>query len=727
MINRQKVASRQIEVRRAAAERWLEHAGEIAETAANVAKLGAVAAATPVRRAEYLQREVRKATYRSLGIGLERMIGPTLDFDDTPPTTAAFEAGKPVARIVELVDKTRVGDGFATGFLLSGGLLMTNWHVFEKVGDAAGCGAQFGFQRGENGLIGSGSVFELDPAAYFYSNEELDIAVVAVSSKALIGAASLEDLRYVRLIPVTGKILAGQPVSIIQHPDGGHKRWAVRENKLVREPVDQDLFLEYTTDTLPGSSGSPAFNKDWELVAVHHSGVPRMKGKDFLLKNGKIWQPGMPDSDIDWVANEGARVSKLHTHLADLAKRDQNARTRLASVLASSVDPTLSEGIRAEAALSAGVSGPPATDAASRLQSDSPAPVPGVPIHVVVNGTANFFLAPTPAPKSPVADVDPLVVAAPVAGGAGASPQVAEAKLRFDPKYKERGGYSKTFLDGFVIPVPVAPGGEVLKSGNSQMVLNYHHYSVAMHKDRRLCMWAASNVNYDEATRWRTREEFGTDTWKLDPRIPGENQVEDAELYAPAKRFDRGHIVRRDDVAWGLTEEEEEFGNSDSFHFTNCTPQHEQFNRAMFQFHGLWGELEKHIAKQAGFVQNKLSIFAGPVLADSDPPRDFGFGSDFLVPIQFWKVILAVETTQGGSQLRAYGFLMSQQEAIDTWGWEGRFRAGKFKEQQVPLAKLTAITRVKFPKVAHDADPMAGVVQEMSGRSLTSLSDLRLR
>jgi V8-like Glu-specific endopeptidase len=30
--------------------------------------------------------------------------------------------------------------------------------------------------------------------------------------------------------------------------------------------------LQYTTDTLPGSSGSPVFNDAWKVVALHHAG-----------------------------------------------------------------------------------------------------------------------------------------------------------------------------------------------------------------------------------------------------------------------------------------------------------------------------------------------------------------------------------------------------------------------------------------------------------------------
>lgn len=494
----------------------------------------------------------------------------------------------------------------------------------------------------------------------------------------------------------------------------------------MREPTGTDLFLEYTTDTLPGSSGSPAFNKDWELVAVHHSGVPRMRGEDILLKDGQVWQPGVADSEIDWVANEGVRVSKLHDHLVVLAARDPNAHAKLAPVLATSTDPAMTGETRTEPLTFGSLpEGGRSTQVVNSVApACGPAQEPGL-VSVVVNGTAHFHFA--RAAQADVAAGTASAVVPRTAWSTGASALAVEKKLRFDPKYATRPGYSPHFLDGFVVPHPLGPTAEVVRSGAGQKVLNYHHFSLVMHEIRRLCMWAASNVNYDKSKRWRDRKDFGTDTWKLDPRILGEQQIDDAELYEPAKKFDRGHIVRRDDVAWGDTQEQEEYGNSDCFHFTNCTPQHEQFNRAMFDFHGLWGELENHIAKQAGFLQNKLCVFAGPVLSEGDPKNDFGLGSAFQVPVRFWKVIVAVEDVLAQPRLRAYGFLLSQQEAIDRWGWEGRFRAGKFKEQQLPLARLTQETRVTFAQVVLDADPLARDTKESSERTLRSLSDVRLR
>lgn len=701
-MNRNEVSLRKLEVMKAAAERWQANAPEIASTARRLARGGPEAATSPERTARFVAREAVRRALRPPGF--ERIIGDTIDFEDVAPSDSAREAGRPVARIVELLATNRVGEGFATGFVVGPGLLLTNWHVFAKPADAAGCGAQFGFERNERGLLDSGVVFELDPDSFFLSDQALDIAVVGLKKAAAVGAGALADYGSVKLIPSSGKFLVGHPVSIIQHPDGRHKHWAVRQNRLLLEPKDADLFLNYSTDTLEGSSGSPAFNHDWELIAVHHSGVPREVNGQIVTKTGAVWQRGMPDSDIDWVANEGARVSRVCAHLKQVRLPKAAQQALLAILVSEATDPLLG----AEAAL------PPAPANVRATERSE-----GV-MNIVVNGTANFYVG---REDSRAAGVPPSLAPA----AASALVIGVEKKLKFDSDYENRPGYDSKFLQGFDVPAPTAPAGEVLKDGNHVKVLAYHHYSLVMHKKRRLVMWSAANVDYSDGKRWRGRKEFGTDTWKPDPRIPIEAQIEDLEFYAPAAKFDRGHIVRRDDVAWGETKKEEEFGNSDSFHWTNCTPQHEGFNRDAFDYQGLWGGLENHIAKQAGFLENRLIVLAGPVLDPNDPERDFGSGVDVKVPMVFWKVLVAVEEVNQNRYLRAYGFILDQTDAIQEYGWEGRFRAGKFKEQQVSLAEISDRSRVGFAQVLHDADPLANVPTESRRKPLRTLGDVKLR
>jgi endonuclease G, mitochondrial len=696
--------ARKHEAMKAAGYRWRQRLPEVAATARKLAEGGPAAATNRTRTASFVARETLKRDARFLGLGEERIIGGSVELDDVAPTLAARKAGRPVARIVELLGANRVGEGFATGFMVTPDLLLTNCHVFSKSSEAVGCGAQFGFERNDAGLLDAGVVFELDPTAFFHSDATLDIALVGVTRTPALGVGPLAGYGWVRLIPAQGKILVGHPISVIQHPDGRHKHWGVRQNKLVLDPSAADLFISYTTDTMPGSSGSPAFNYDWELVAVHHSGVPRMRNGDILTVDDRVWKPGMPDSDIDWIANEGARVSKIHEHLAALNMPNASQQAIVARLLAQSTDPV----VGGESALT-----PHAGPAAVTDQGRSV-------MNIVVNGTANFYGG-GDSGRPQMVQPPPIVVSTLPA------PQVGiEKKLRFDPDYGHRPGYVSTFLDGFDVPRPKAPLGEVVQDGGAEKVLDYHHYSLAMHNERRLVMWAAANADYDENKRFRAREDFGTDTWKPDPRILIENQIEDVEFYAPAKKFDRGHIIRRDDLAWGEDMEEEEFANSDSFHWTNCTPQHEEFNRDMFGYKGIWGGLENHIARQAGFLKNRLILFAGPVLKSNDPKRDFGSGVKVQVPMMFWKVLVAVETSGAAGRLRAYAFLLDQTRAIEEFGWENRFRVGRFHEQQVPLSEITAKSRVTFAAVLHAADPLGSDPNESRPRSLRTLEDVRL-
>jgi endonuclease G len=278
-----------------------------------------------------------------------------------------------------------------------------------------------------------------------------------------------------------------------------------------------------------------------------------------------------------------------------------------------------------------------------------------------------------------------------------------QKKQEFDPNYDARSGYDSGFL-GVTIPLPdvgAERAREMLKGPNHKaMVLHYHHYSLAMNKARRLLMWAASNVDYSPEMRGsEKRKDFGGEEWRLDPRIPPSLQVDDGEFYRPARKIDRGHIVRREDTTFGPTATERAFANADTYHWTNCTPQHERFNRG--SENGVWGKLEAQIKSEAVRNGAKLSVFAGPVL-DADDPEALGIQ----FPLKFWKVIAAVED----GALRAYGFMLDQGPVVDEdgIGAERALNFNQFKEQQCSLKEIETQTGVAFARVLHAADVMAG-------------------
>jgi endonuclease G len=242
---------------------------------------------------------------------------------------------------------------------------------------------------------------------------------------------------------------------------------------------------------------------------------------------------------------------------------------------------------------------------------------------------------------------------------------------------------------------------------NEPLLLKYHHFSLVMNKKRRLQMWSAVNVDYSEERRdGRSRKEFGTDKWINDPRIPLKSQITDEEFYKPAGKIDRGHIVRREDNAWGDSPDEIEYGNSDTFHWLNCTPQHEAFNqenpRGYNGQKGIWGQFEGYITKQLMNGEKRCCILAGPALLAKDPSADFGLGR-IQYPIHFWKVVITAEKSGNGSpELKAHGFIFSQADVVKDFGIE--FMPGTFARYQRKLSDITNLTGVEFHQSLHAAD-----------------------
>ncbi|MFJ7292181.1 trypsin-like serine peptidase [Streptomyces collinus] len=222
-------------------------------------------------------------------------------------------AGATVARITLRRDGRELPHG--TGFLVSPRLMMTNHHVLPDESLARRCFAEFNAQVTADNLPDTVVRMELDPGTFFAADRRLDFALVAVAP-TLDGPPPGEIFGWNRLSVQIGKLVLGEKVNIIGHPSGRLKEIALRDNAVL---VRLDDFVHYTTDTEPGNSGSPVFNDQWEVVALHHSGVPKKDDQGRVLrKDGRPWQQGDGDDAIDWVANEGVRISSILKHLAGL-------------------------------------------------------------------------------------------------------------------------------------------------------------------------------------------------------------------------------------------------------------------------------------------------------------------------------------------------------------------------------------------------------------------------
>jgi endonuclease G len=214
-----------------------------------------------------------------------------------------------------------------TGFLVGPGLLLTNSHVLDWSDIHQEPLAQivphssvvFDLEERYDGSFTQPVTFDLDPDTLLLQSpwDVLDYVLVAVKRLATDGKSAVDDYGYNQLTGELGKIAPGEPVFIIQHPMGEAKQVILNQNKLI-ERKEASPYLVYEADTNNGSSGSPVYNRQWEIVALHHA------SRNLVLSEGKNAAKAV-SPDIDdlpafpkvAVLNEGVRVSRI---LADLAR-----------------------------------------------------------------------------------------------------------------------------------------------------------------------------------------------------------------------------------------------------------------------------------------------------------------------------------------------------------------------------------------------------------------------
>ncbi|HEY0100140.1 MAG TPA: endonuclease [Pyrinomonadaceae bacterium] len=260
------------------------------------------------------------------GAAMERILGRS-DLLSISYLEQGVAVSRSIGRVRIRNDRGRVV-GYGTGFMVSPRLLLTNNHVLRNTQEASFSQVEFNFQDGLDGRPLSSIVFDLDPATFFITDRALDFSVVAVRDQSS-GAASLASFGWSRLIEAEGKILLGEYASIIQHPNGEPKQLALRENQVIDL---LDNFLHYKTDTSPGSSGSAVFNDQWEVVALHHSGVPqRDTQRRILSTSGALWTEDMGEQKVAWIANEGVRISRIVKHIKNqnLSTAQRQLRTEM--------------------------------------------------------------------------------------------------------------------------------------------------------------------------------------------------------------------------------------------------------------------------------------------------------------------------------------------------------------------------------------------------------------
>ena len=571
-----------------------------------------------------------------------------------------LERGAIAARAVARV-ALAPGGGFGTGFLIAPQVLITNNHVLPDAATAAQATAQFHYEMDLSDAEVGPTSYRLAPAALFYTSIALDYTVVAVDPVSRDDATPLSHFGCLPLLETTGKATEGEWLTIIQHPDGARKQICVRENQFLKRGDD---MIWYSTDTKPGSSGSPVFNNDWYVVGLHHAGVPE-KQDGAIQRN--------PDGSTKWIANEGIRASRIVQTL----KQAQPNHPLLLPLYAAT--PT-----------SARITSAP-TD--SPISSPLPRETPmvdtrtiSIPLEIRLqmqtDGQVGSIAVATRQGTESIGAADATLFEK-------TAKPVASFDAPFDEDYSKRKGYDPNFLGKAAHRVAFPVLGDALeavaapllkpKNGNKH-VLHYHNYSVVMHAQRRLPIYSAANISFAH----RFEMSRPPDVWRRDPRILAEYQLEN--WYYASNQFDRGHMTRREDLEFGATPKVALASAADTCHWTNCTPQHARFN----QNKEIWQGIERYLL-EISILEGAFNaqVITGPILDDGDPEY-----RKVKYPLQFWKVVAAL--TAKGS-LFATAYLASQEAIIASFGIEvTEVPFGAYKTYQTKIAEIERLTGLAF-------------------------------
>lgn len=690
---------------------------------------------SPTQR-ERLRRSLeRDASDIPVSVRLERLVGGN-DLQGVHYLTIGAFRARSVCRIV-VHDPYGEPAEYGTGFLVAPGVLMTNQHVIRAASIAGRSIAQFDYELDAAGRERPRVDFAcLSTPTPVTVPEPFDFALVAVSPTSIDGSRRIDDYGYLTLNPTPGKAAVGEYLTIIQHPNGERKQVCVRENKLLE--YDETLpRLIYATDTVGGSSGSPVFNDRWQVVALHRAGFPRTNSKgQWLARSGAIWTSDMGDDEVDWVGNEGVRISKIIEHLETNFADMQVAKRVIEASRAPSPLPAES--------VAAGDN--PVTNKDGELTVTIP-----VRVSLRVGDLARSAAAPV------------VPGAASSTSNGAATAEAARVRVAIDDDYSKRRGYQEAFLGSRAVvpfPKPARGGPRALQftwKGKKTTKLDYFTYSVMMHATKKLAIVSAVNIDTGApektarpATAWRAETE----------RIARADQLgEDAYDGTP---FDYGHLSKSEDCAFGPDLQQARLNAADSFHLSNAAPQLSTYNQT-----GWWSKFENWVVQNFAADGSKISVFNGPVFdgprsspgpggkvrlnlkgrGANDPvftKKKNGKSTDYAIPKMFYKIGVYLRRSDG--KPAAAAFILSQEELLaKTPGMSGAALARGPQEGrnlptdadvryfQVAVEEVEKLTGLDFGPVRqwdalrHGYRPgeAAGVVPD-GPREVASLDDLVL-
>ena len=213
----------------------------------------------------------------------------------------ALEGCEAIARVEQVS-----GAGVGTGFLVQGSQLhpslgdgpvfLTNAHVISASGQERSLKPEQAFIRFEVQARRAISTYvPLTVERILWSSppgqlgdmtaghDACDVTVCMLNG---LGAES-HKLDLAKRLPM---ISSASRAYIVGHPEGSGLQFSIADSELL-DIDDQQKLVHYRTPTVGGSSGSPVFDLDWNVFAIHHAGAtdtPRLHGEGSYAANEGI-------------------------------------------------------------------------------------------------------------------------------------------------------------------------------------------------------------------------------------------------------------------------------------------------------------------------------------------------------------------------------------------------------------------------------------------------------
>ncbi|MCP4003744.1 MAG: trypsin-like peptidase domain-containing protein [bacterium] len=188
------------------------------------------------------------------------------------------------------------GEPRGTGFLVASDIIMTCQHVVAVVETGtvkpAKVVCRFDYrlqvdepvpESGRTSILGDGWLIESSPPdpidekplpkEYEPDTAHLDYALLRLADRVGDDALGTGARGFVPLSAEVPELEIDGAVGILQHPKGSTLGYA-HSSPSITEVNEEETRVRHRTNTKSGSSGSPCFDFDWNLIALHHSGDP---------------------------------------------------------------------------------------------------------------------------------------------------------------------------------------------------------------------------------------------------------------------------------------------------------------------------------------------------------------------------------------------------------------------------------------------------------------------